>query len=128
MLWMTCRCQARACKSLREARTTSRGSAPFNLDYRVRRDRAVHGNIAVGSMEIGGSRLLRLGPVRSVLPFDVTMLRQDVETMISEAFTFARTTTRRTGPSFLCRPDWGKMFEEAEQTKEFDLDLIESCT
>ena len=60
--------------------------------------------------------MLRRGPFAAHLPFDVTMLRQDVQAVISEAFALAE----KYGPtdrSFVFVPmGFGNMFEEAEET------------
>ena len=49
------------------------------------------------------------------------MLRQDVETIISEAFRLTENLTHLKDRSRILVPTgFGKMFEEAEQTKEFD--------
>ncbi|SAL61292.1 LacI family DNA-binding transcriptional regulator [Caballeronia humi] len=59
-------------------------------------------------------------PFAAYLPFDVTMLRQDVETIISEAFRLAESYDPKDRSLILVPTGLGKMFEEAEQTKEFD--------
>lgn len=59
-------------------------------------------------------------PFAAYLPFDVTMLRQDVQTLISEAFTLAENHDPADRSLILVPMGFGKMFEEAEQTKEFD--------
>jgi LacI family fructose operon transcriptional repressor len=48
------------------------------------------------------------------------MLRQDVETIISEAFKLAESYDPKDRSLILVPTGLGKMFEEAEQTKEFD--------
>src|SRR5258707_2416792 len=59
-------------------------------------------------------------PFAANLPFDVTMLRQDVQTIISEAFTLAENHDPTDRSLILVPTGLGKKFEEAEQTKEFD--------
>jgi LacI family fructose operon transcriptional repressor len=59
-------------------------------------------------------------PFAANLPFDVTMLRQDVQTIISEAFTLAEKYDPTDRSLILVPTGLGKKFEEAEQTKEFD--------
>jgi LacI family fructose operon transcriptional repressor len=59
-------------------------------------------------------------PFAAYLPFDVTMLRQDVQKIISEAFALFEKHDPADRPLILVPTGFGKMFEEAEQTKEFD--------
>jgi LacI family fructose operon transcriptional repressor len=59
-------------------------------------------------------------PFAANLPFDVTMLRQDVQKIISEAFTLAESHDSTDRSLILVPTGLGKKFEEAEQTKEFD--------
>ncbi|MFL9959676.1 LacI family DNA-binding transcriptional regulator [Paraburkholderia sediminicola] len=59
-------------------------------------------------------------PFAAYLPFDVTMLRQDVQTIISEAFALVENNDPTDRSLILVPTGFGKMFEEAEQTKEFD--------
>jgi LacI family fructose operon transcriptional repressor len=59
-------------------------------------------------------------PFAAYLPFDVTMLRQDVQTMISEAFILSEKNDSADRSLVLVPTGFGKMFEEDEQTKEFD--------
>jgi LacI family fructose operon transcriptional repressor len=59
-------------------------------------------------------------PFAAYLPFDVTMLRQDVEKIISEAFALIEKQDPADRSLILVPTGFGKMFEEAEQTKEFD--------
>ncbi|WP_277182942.1 LacI family DNA-binding transcriptional regulator [Caballeronia sp. BR00000012568055] len=59
-------------------------------------------------------------PFAAYLPFDVTMLRQDVQRIISEAFVLTENYDPQNRARVLVPTGFGKMFEEAEQTKEFD--------
>ena len=59
-------------------------------------------------------------PFAANLPFDVTMLRQDVQAIISEAFKLAENHDSTDRSLILVPTVPGKKFEEAEQTKEFD--------
>ncbi|GGC62812.1 LacI family transcriptional regulator [Paraburkholderia caffeinilytica] len=59
-------------------------------------------------------------PFAANLPFDVTMLRQDVQKIISEAFTLAENYDAADRSLILVPTGFGNMFEEAEQTNEFD--------
>ncbi|MCE4574172.1 substrate-binding domain-containing protein [Caballeronia sp. CLC5] len=59
-------------------------------------------------------------PFAAHLSFDVTMLRQDVQTIISEAFALADRYDPTDRSVVLVPTAFGKMFEEAEQTREFD--------
>jgi LacI family fructose operon transcriptional repressor len=59
-------------------------------------------------------------PFAAYLPFDVTMLRQDVQKIISEAFTLLEKHDPTDRSLILVPTGFGKKFEEAEQTKEFD--------
>ncbi|GJH13542.1 substrate-binding domain-containing protein [Caballeronia sp. EK] len=59
-------------------------------------------------------------PFAAHLSFDVTMLRQDVQTIISEAFALADHYDPADRSVVLVPTGFGKMFEEADQTKEFD--------
>jgi LacI family fructose operon transcriptional repressor len=59
-------------------------------------------------------------PFAAYLPFDITMLRQDVQTIISEAFALVEKNDPADRSLILVPTGFGKMFEEAEQTKEFD--------
>jgi LacI family fructose operon transcriptional repressor len=59
-------------------------------------------------------------PFAANLPFDVTMLRQDVQTILSEAFKLAENYDSTDRSLILVPTGLGKKFEEADQTKEFD--------
>jgi LacI family transcriptional regulator, fructose operon transcriptional repressor len=59
-------------------------------------------------------------PFAAYLPFDVTMLRQDVQRIISEAFVLTENYDPQNRSRVLVPTGFGKLFEEAEQTKEFD--------
>jgi LacI family fructose operon transcriptional repressor len=61
-------------------------------------------------------------PFAAHLPFDVTMLRQDVQTIISEAFALIDSPDTSVHPLIMVPPDFGQMFDEDEQTikKEYD--------
>jgi LacI family fructose operon transcriptional repressor len=59
-------------------------------------------------------------PFAAYLPFDVTLLRQDVDKIISEAFAIVEKRDSADRSLILVPTGFGKMFEEAEQTKEFD--------
>jgi LacI family fructose operon transcriptional repressor len=59
-------------------------------------------------------------PFAANLPFDVTMLRQDVQKIISEAFALTDNYDPTDRSLVLVPTGFGNMFEEAEQTKEFD--------
>jgi LacI family fructose operon transcriptional repressor len=59
-------------------------------------------------------------PFAAYLPFDVTMLRQDVQKIIAEAFTLVEKFDASDRSLILVPTGFGKEFEEAEQTKEFD--------
>jgi LacI family fructose operon transcriptional repressor len=59
-------------------------------------------------------------PFAAYLPFDVTMLRQDVQAIISEAFALTDKNEPSDRSLIYVPMGFGKMFEEAEETKEFD--------
>jgi LacI family fructose operon transcriptional repressor len=59
-------------------------------------------------------------PFAANLPFDVTMLRQDVQKIISEAFALTDNYDPTDRSLVLVPTGFGNMLEEAEQTKEFD--------
>ncbi|WP_233857701.1 LacI family DNA-binding transcriptional regulator [Paraburkholderia sp. HD33-4] len=59
-------------------------------------------------------------PFAAYLPFDVTMLRQDVQGIIAEAFALTEKYDPQDRSLILVPTAFGKQFEEAEQTKEFD--------
>ncbi|SAK86763.1 LacI family transcriptional regulator [Caballeronia hypogeia] len=59
-------------------------------------------------------------PFAAHLPFDVTMLRQDVQAIISEAFALADRHDPANRSVVIVPTAFGQTFEEAEQTKEFD--------
>jgi LacI family transcriptional regulator, fructose operon transcriptional repressor len=57
---------------------------------------------------------------RCYVPFDVTMLRQDVRAIISEAFALTENPDPDERPFVFVPMGFGKMFEDAVTTKEFD--------
>lgn len=59
-------------------------------------------------------------PFAACLPFDVTMLRQDVQKIILEAFALVEKNDPADRSLILVPTSFGRIFEEAEQTKEFD--------
>ena len=59
-------------------------------------------------------------PFAAYLPFDVTMLRQDVQAIIAEAFALVEKNEPEDRSLIYVPMGFGKMFEEAEETKEFD--------
>ena len=59
-------------------------------------------------------------PFAAHLPFDVTMLRQDVQAIISEAFALTDNYDPADRSVVIVPTGFGGVFEEAEQTKEFD--------
>ncbi|MDR5782527.1 LacI family DNA-binding transcriptional regulator [Caballeronia sp. LZ065] len=59
-------------------------------------------------------------PFAAHLSFDVTMLRQDVEAIIAEAFALADQYDSASRPVVVVPTRFGTIFEEAEQTREFD--------
>ncbi|MFM0741081.1 LacI family DNA-binding transcriptional regulator [Paraburkholderia xenovorans] len=59
-------------------------------------------------------------PFAAYLPFDVTMLRQDVQGIIAEAFALVENGDPTDRSLVMVPTGFGKMYEEEEQTKEFD--------
>lgn len=59
-------------------------------------------------------------PFAACLPFDITLLRQDVQKIIAEAFALVDRQDPADRSLILVPTCFGKKFEEAEQTREFD--------